>query len=812
MYHDSKILNVFLASPGDLTEERRIAPDVVDELNQSMGRQLNWRIELLGWEDTMPGFFRPQEKINEDVDRCQLFVGLLWKRWGQPPGAGDYESGFEEEFDRASQRRLQDGLPEIWLFLKTLTDEVLRDPGEQLKKVLAFRKAIEAKKTLKYVKFDGPDDWEKLFRKSLTSYLLELSRREGSLALGEFPTSSPDVRATESIPAKSDDSESSASKDKHSEKAIKSLATVSDAVKNGALGFSGNTELDGTDLARLTVLASAFFAARFPDELLDVHQANFLYKSRQEIPLTEREWSIAVRSAFGSTAKRIPGWFWLRPTVRVRRYFIDLAVRDLNNAVRVGAARTFDELEIVLSAREKKYLLGGVAANYEENVVKATLRWLNRQGNAEDVWFLDRIRDEHSTLKSEIETCRLQIIARHLPSKFVSYITTSDIEVPDTLPIPLFSKIEARALESLLGHKNVSVRRLAARVLSARKQLSKEVAISLIDDSDAGVRVIAIRTAIELGAKLNSRTIRDKVPKRGGLLAAMADPDSDADELVRKSFATLSFSELQEKLDWDVGDSVIAYEILGLHHFAQFSHTLREDIADNFETYRRRWEEKIRSRIGDAAKPLIADYETKGLHDFIRSQFVAAALHALAANGTIADEKIVRSFRNSNDSNILTRVAEFLGREGNDGDVATIIDIATKTWSNIDGLASSIYRISKNPSALCIDGGVNERIRAKLLGLLSSREVSILKPQWITLLLAEDAELRKQTVRRIAAVTAVKERRSILNSYLGQPTYYYEVIFWFDRLSYSPKPWISRFFILLERDIKNPFDDYRFYS
>jgi Domain of unknown function (DUF4062) len=172
MYRDSKILNVFLASPGDLIDERRAARDVVDELNLSMGRQLNWRIELLGWEDTIPGAFRPQGKINEDVDRCELFVGLLWKRWGQPTGAGNYQSGFEEEYERALDRRLRERMPEMWLFLKALDDDALRDPGDQLKRVIAFRAKLEKEKILKYVEFANLQSWEKLLRRSLTSYLL----------------------------------------------------------------------------------------------------------------------------------------------------------------------------------------------------------------------------------------------------------------------------------------------------------------------------------------------------------------------------------------------------------------------------------------------------------------------------------------------------------------------------------------------------------------------------------------------------------------------------------------------------------------
>jgi uncharacterized protein DUF4062 len=109
LYDSTKTLTMFLASPGDLGSERQAVRDIVKEVNDLIGRPMRWHIELLGWEDTLPGYGRPQEHINEDVDRCELFIGMLWWRWGQPTGHGKYSSGFEEEYDRALTRRRSTG-------------------------------------------------------------------------------------------------------------------------------------------------------------------------------------------------------------------------------------------------------------------------------------------------------------------------------------------------------------------------------------------------------------------------------------------------------------------------------------------------------------------------------------------------------------------------------------------------------------------------------------------------------------------------------------------------------------------------------
>src|SRR5438046_3883821 len=112
-----KLFRVFIASPGDLADERLAIRDVVERINSACSKETNWRIELLGWEDTLPGAGRPQELINDDLDKADLFVGCLWQRLGSPSGQGN-RTGFEEEFYRSRERFDDAKSPEIWLFFK----------------------------------------------------------------------------------------------------------------------------------------------------------------------------------------------------------------------------------------------------------------------------------------------------------------------------------------------------------------------------------------------------------------------------------------------------------------------------------------------------------------------------------------------------------------------------------------------------------------------------------------------------------------------------------------------------------------------
>lgn len=105
-----KIVKIFLASPGDLSPERIVARNIVDQFNNDWADHFGIQIELVGWEDTLEGYGRPQALINKDLDECEFFVGVIWKRWGTAPDIkGPFTSGFEEEFVRSVNRREAEG-------------------------------------------------------------------------------------------------------------------------------------------------------------------------------------------------------------------------------------------------------------------------------------------------------------------------------------------------------------------------------------------------------------------------------------------------------------------------------------------------------------------------------------------------------------------------------------------------------------------------------------------------------------------------------------------------------------------------------
>jgi tetratricopeptide (TPR) repeat protein len=155
---------VFIASPSDLNAEREIFPKIIEKVNLIKAKSKGILLEAVGWEDTLLGKGRPQKKINEDVKHSDLIVMLLWKRWGS--ATGEYSSGFEEEYEIACANDKN-----IWLYFRSISDDMMADPGPQLQKVLEFRDKVETEKKFLFRRYEDENAWEEQFIKDLCRWL-----------------------------------------------------------------------------------------------------------------------------------------------------------------------------------------------------------------------------------------------------------------------------------------------------------------------------------------------------------------------------------------------------------------------------------------------------------------------------------------------------------------------------------------------------------------------------------------------------------------------------------------------------------------
>ncbi|NLX17715.1 MAG: DUF4062 domain-containing protein [Desulfobulbus sp.] len=156
-----KEIRVFIASPGDLTEERKKFKETIQCLNDGFGDGAGVEYVPLGWEEVLASTGRrPQGVINREIDSCDVFILAMYRRWGQEaPDAQPYSSYTEEEFHRALKRWHREGKPEIFVFFKFVDALSEGDPGPQLKKVMEFRKHLEETRAVLYRYFDSPESF-----------------------------------------------------------------------------------------------------------------------------------------------------------------------------------------------------------------------------------------------------------------------------------------------------------------------------------------------------------------------------------------------------------------------------------------------------------------------------------------------------------------------------------------------------------------------------------------------------------------------------------------------------------------------------
>jgi hypothetical protein len=150
-------IRIFVASPGDVQEERKSLSEVINELNFTLAALMPEKgtvLELVKWEThAYPSAGRPQGKINEQIGSYDIFIGIMWKRFGTDTGVA--ESGTTEEFNNAFDRWKRTGQPHVMFYFcqKPVPLAMGNADLEQLQKVIKFRSMLSTQGLI----WDYPD-------------------------------------------------------------------------------------------------------------------------------------------------------------------------------------------------------------------------------------------------------------------------------------------------------------------------------------------------------------------------------------------------------------------------------------------------------------------------------------------------------------------------------------------------------------------------------------------------------------------------------------------------------------------------------
>lgn len=174
MARQETIFTVMVASPSDVDEERNRLEEVIRELNIAWARELGIRLELVRWEThAFPSFGEDaQAVINGQIpDDYDLFIGIMWYRFGTPTGRAG--SGTIEEFRRAKERFDRDpSALQLMIYFKDAPAPIAPSKldYDQIAKVAEFRASLGSEGGL-FWPYLTTEDFEKLVRLHLTRHV-----------------------------------------------------------------------------------------------------------------------------------------------------------------------------------------------------------------------------------------------------------------------------------------------------------------------------------------------------------------------------------------------------------------------------------------------------------------------------------------------------------------------------------------------------------------------------------------------------------------------------------------------------------------
>ncbi|HEY0173894.1 MAG TPA: DUF4062 domain-containing protein [Pyrinomonadaceae bacterium] len=147
-----RVVKIFVSSPGDVKPERDQLTAVVNEFNEAVATiapEKGIGLELIRWETHVPPGIHergPQGVVTDYIPEYDIFVGIMWKRFGTP--TPEFGSGTEEEFRDAYARwEKTKKTPHLMFYFCQADLGYMDDPEEvgQFQQVLTFRAELNKK-------------------------------------------------------------------------------------------------------------------------------------------------------------------------------------------------------------------------------------------------------------------------------------------------------------------------------------------------------------------------------------------------------------------------------------------------------------------------------------------------------------------------------------------------------------------------------------------------------------------------------------------------------------------------------------------
>lgn len=795
-----KFFRVFLASPGDLEDERRTAKRIIDEYNSQLADALGYQADLVGWEDTLPGVGRPQALINRDLDGCDLFVGMLWKRWGSPPDAGgEFTSGFEEEYVRSLRRFEAEQRPQIYLLLKDIDQTSKVDPGEQLKRVLAFRDRVFAEKKLLAKNFASITDFEQTFRLCIQGYAIGLRDRDAATSP---ETSEKGVSGAQVIAEEGEVVEAALP--------VEGLAFLQGLITNLKRGkeFSPSS----SEVARFRLLSLTVGTEGNDDVMLGAHDSNLLFRDRKALRLSRQEqWGLLDAGLETFRSQNLPVWYWLSSLDGFRRQVLSIiSIVGNSSARQVGAISAMRVLGQPIHDEEPikrdVVLDRWFGKESSQDLRIAALGYLAECGTSADI---PRLREElgkndYQTEKAAIAAILSIMDRESSEALFPTLLEFRPVSLDSKLLHAIFSKCKpsTELLVQALDQRNEKVRQIAVVELRKRRALPAPTAEKLLDDESPQVRYEAMRFLMSAGRTFSTEKAKSILMRNNGLrragglmkLGVLANEDPAGEplfeEFARNRLLVLAEDDLVTQAQTANFDQD-AFIALARKNPSVHREQVIQALRDRFEARHHAAVERLGNIFGVQSDTV---EKVRGLGEYLRKKYTRQALDLIATELRAEDLSLVREVMRSGFVDYSSADLFYLKRFGSWEDIPYIISSldrpdgrrVTILLGAVDDeryelAAAAVYALGKDrvDELLSIDAPV--RMKIELIRLLTSKQFkSISDARLSELLRAESAEVRKASALKVILSFAKKRIAAVLNEYHSATQFYYNVIHWLD--------------------------------
>ena len=173
-HQEYEVIRFALVSPSDVPGERRLAKEVIADLNTNLAMPFGFVLELRQWEDVYPSLHERGAQGHIDtklnIAECDYVVGILWHRFGTPTPSG--ETGTEHEVKQAHALWQKHQRPHLMLYVNVEPySPATTGDIDQWGKVLHFKQEFQSKGVVHV--YSGAADFSKRFSNHVTRIIAD---------------------------------------------------------------------------------------------------------------------------------------------------------------------------------------------------------------------------------------------------------------------------------------------------------------------------------------------------------------------------------------------------------------------------------------------------------------------------------------------------------------------------------------------------------------------------------------------------------------------------------------------------------------